>query len=75
MATLELVIDTVKKLDPQPDFIVFTGMIVYTAELGLYVLSDHARFILVYFVVVVAGVVTLINILLMAVTAWDLTSL
>ena len=75
MATLELVIDTVKKLDPQPDFIVFTGMIVYTAELGLYVLSDHARFILVYFFVVVAGVVTLINILLMAVTAWDLTSL
>ena len=64
MATLELVIDTVKKLDPQPDFIVFTGMIVYTAELGLYVLSDHARFILVYFFVV-AGVVTLINILLM----------
>ena len=74
MATLELVIDTVKKLDPQPDFIVFTGMIVYTAELGLYVLSDHARFILVYFFCCCWGGHSDKH-STYAVTAWDLTSL
>ena len=35
MQTLELLVEAIQKVDPQPDFIIYTGMVIVVVALAL----------------------------------------